>query len=239
MENNGRGVFYGVIGVATLIVAIVGATFAYFTASKTNDTAITGTTAAAGGLDLTVTPVLNTGSDLIPLNLRTGDGTSDTTDQFASAMASKCVDSNSNNVCQPYKIVVSNLSTTSAVSVRGTLNLSALTKAANMKWQLIDVTNESADEFAASKLGYATINDAGTAAPITVGGNTGGDGSDLASLSLAKSDSETFYVLVWLEEKGAAQETDDAAGSWKGTVEFNAVDASGASTGVTASFSGS
>lgn len=239
MENNGRGVFYGVIGVATLIVAIVGATFAYFTASKTDDTAITGTTAAAGGLDLAVTPVLNTGSDLIPLNLRTGDGTSDTKDQFESAMASKCVDSNSNNVCQPYKIVVTNLSTTSAVSVRGTLNLSAVTKAANMKWELIDVTDESADTFAASKLGYATINDAGTAAPITVGGNTGGSGSELASLSLAKSDSKTFYVLVWLEEKGDAQETEDAAGSWKGTVEFNAVDASGASTGVTASFSGS
>ena len=33
MENNGRGVFYGVIGVATLIVAIIGATFAYFSAS--------------------------------------------------------------------------------------------------------------------------------------------------------------------------------------------------------------
>ena len=31
-RNNGRGIFYGVIGVATLVVAIVGATFAYFTA---------------------------------------------------------------------------------------------------------------------------------------------------------------------------------------------------------------
>lgn len=238
MENNGRGVFYGVIGVATLIVAIVGATFAYFTASKTNDTAITGTTAAAGGLDLAVTPVLNTGADLIPLNLRT-DGASDTVDQFASAMTNKCVDSNGNNVCQPYKIVVTNNSTTSTVSVRGTLNLSAVTKAANMKWQLIDVTNESSDAFAASQLDYAKINDAGTAAPITVGGNTGGSGSDLASLSLAKDGSKTFYVLVWLEEQGAAQEEADAAGSWKGTVEFNAVDAGGNSTGVTASFSGS
>ena len=32
MENNGRGIFYGVIGVATLVVAIIGATFAYFSA---------------------------------------------------------------------------------------------------------------------------------------------------------------------------------------------------------------
>lgn len=37
-NNNGRGIFYGVMGVATLVVAIVGATFAYFAAS-TNGTA--------------------------------------------------------------------------------------------------------------------------------------------------------------------------------------------------------
>ena len=37
-NNNGRGIFYGVMGVATLVVAIVGATFAYFTATvKYND----------------------------------------------------------------------------------------------------------------------------------------------------------------------------------------------------------
>ena len=32
-NNNGKGIFYGVIGVATLVVAIIGATFAYFAAS--------------------------------------------------------------------------------------------------------------------------------------------------------------------------------------------------------------
>ena len=32
-NNNGRGIFYGVIGVATLVVAIIGATFAFFAAS--------------------------------------------------------------------------------------------------------------------------------------------------------------------------------------------------------------
>ena len=41
-RNNGRGIFYGVIGVATLVVAIIGATFAYFTASASNNATITG-----------------------------------------------------------------------------------------------------------------------------------------------------------------------------------------------------
>lgn len=37
-NNNGKGIFYGVIGVATLVVAIIGATFAYF-ASATQSNA--------------------------------------------------------------------------------------------------------------------------------------------------------------------------------------------------------
>ena len=39
-KNNGRGIFYGVIGVATLVVAIIGATFAYFTATAGNNVII-------------------------------------------------------------------------------------------------------------------------------------------------------------------------------------------------------
>ena len=68
-ENNrkGPGIFYAVVGVATLVVAIIGATFAYFSASK-SAAVPQGTTASAGGIDLTVTPVTDTNSNLIPLN---------------------------------------------------------------------------------------------------------------------------------------------------------------------------
>lgn len=57
-NNNGRGIFYGVMGVATLVVAIVGATFAYFAAS------VNGTTGAAAANSATVTGTLSiTGED--------------------------------------------------------------------------------------------------------------------------------------------------------------------------------
>ena len=45
-KNNGKGVFYGVIAVATLIVAIIGATFAYFTASASSSNEALKATAA-------------------------------------------------------------------------------------------------------------------------------------------------------------------------------------------------
>ena len=46
-NNGGKGLFYGVIGVATLIVAIIGATFAWFTATAAGDKT---TTVTSGNL---------------------------------------------------------------------------------------------------------------------------------------------------------------------------------------------
>ena len=68
MENqNGKGIFYGVIGVATLVVAIIGATFAYFSASNT----VTNISGKAGtaALGLTMEKFAGTNANgLIPLN---------------------------------------------------------------------------------------------------------------------------------------------------------------------------
>ena len=54
-NNNGKGIFYGVIGVATLVVAIIGATFAFFAASAngTNNAVAANSVSLAGTLTLT------------------------------------------------------------------------------------------------------------------------------------------------------------------------------------------
>ena len=80
MENkNGQGIFYGVIGVATLVVAIIGATFAYFSAAGSVNYAqnIAGGTndQLSGALSATVEKIdLQTASgvasdNLVPTNL--------------------------------------------------------------------------------------------------------------------------------------------------------------------------
>ena len=56
-NNNGKGIFYGVIGVATLVVAIIGATFAYF-ASTAN-----GAAGAAGANSANVSGTLEVAQD--------------------------------------------------------------------------------------------------------------------------------------------------------------------------------
>lgn len=108
-KNKGRGIFYGVIGVATLVVAIIGATFAYFTATAGNNNTITGNMASVSlGIAVNkVTTVDQTKGGMIPMSngmveqAISGDGTT----------KSICVDDNGNAVCQIYKITVTNNST--------------------------------------------------------------------------------------------------------------------------------
>ena len=114
-KNNGRGIFYGVIGVATLVVAIIGATFAYFTATATNATNITGNMATVSfGLDVRkVTKADETKGGMIPMSNTMVEaaikGTSSTTSKKDTDSDQQiCVDDNGNAVCQIYKIAVSN-----------------------------------------------------------------------------------------------------------------------------------
>ena len=115
-KNNGRGIFYGVIGVATLVVAIIGATFAYFTATATNATNITGNMASVSfGLDVhKVTTADEKLGGMIPMSNSMveaavkGNGKKDTADT-----QQICVDDNGNAVCQVYKITAVNASTAS------------------------------------------------------------------------------------------------------------------------------
>lgn len=114
-KNNGRGIFYGVIGVATLVVAIIGATFAYFTATATNSTNITGNMATVSfGLDVRkVTKADETKGGMIPMSNTMVEAaingtTPDTPKKDTDSAQQICVDDNGNAVCQIYKIAVSN-----------------------------------------------------------------------------------------------------------------------------------
>ena len=260
-ENNRKGnSFYAVIGVATLVVAIIGATFAYFSASRVNDTDIQGTTAEAGGLTVVANRITTgTNDSIIPLNLIVNQTDKDTVDQFDKAMENKCKDSLGNNVCDIYEVIVSNLSKTSTVNVQGKLTLSGSeTNTTNMYWTLInaDVAKDTTGEQTTYTFNGATAIADFAMVPqakegfLTYAADKEPDGLNKAqSLTLYGTDnsdagesSKTFYVLVWLEETGAEQQDEDASTTeqkraYKGTITFDAVDANGTKSGVTATFS--
>lgn len=213
MEENrkGTGVFYAVVGVATLVVAIIGATFAYFSASATNNTDVKGTTASGASLAIAITKVSDeaTAKNMIPML------STDLQKGVTGTNSKSCIDANGNTVCQVYKVTVTNGSTDIGINVKGTMNLASTAK--NMKWQLLtDATTVKAD--------------ATTVAQGTVG-------TIVDNQALTKSGSQDFYLVVWLDETNEAQDKDDAGKEFTGTVTFNGVNSDGsASTGITAKF---
>lgn len=116
-KNNGRGIFYGVIGVATLVVAIIGATFAYFTATESVTNGISGNMATIS-FGVTVEKIIDPGqtSGMIPMSNDMIEAAVNNTTNAT------CVDDNGNAVCQIYKITVTNTSS-AAMFVDGYLAL--------------------------------------------------------------------------------------------------------------------
>lgn len=215
MEENrkGTGVFYAVVGVATLVVAIIGATFAYFSATATNNTDVTGTTARGASLAIAITKVSDeaTARNMIPML------STDLQKGVTGTASKSCIDANGNTVCQVYKVTVTNGSADIGINVKGTMNLTSTAK--NMKWQVLtDATNVKAD---------ATTVDQGTAGVIT------------ENQALTVSGSHDFYLVIWLNDTGDAQDKDDAGKEFTGTVTFNGVNSDGTeSKGITAKFNG-
>lgn len=215
MEENrkGPGVFYAVVGVATLVVAIIGATFAYFSASTTNNKDVKGSTASGASLSMVITRVSDAGTaaNMIPML------TTDLQKGVTGTSSKSCIDANGNTVCQVYKITVKNGSADIGINVKGTMNLASDAK--NMKWEVLtDAKTVKADGAVVAQ---------------------GTEGVIVANQALTKSGSQDFYLVVWLEETNKEQDADDAGKSFTGTVTFNGVNSDGSSsTGITAKFNG-
>ena len=109
-KNNGRGIFYGVIGVATLVIAIIGATFAYFTATNTaGNNVITGDMATITfNLKVDKASISDEKKGgMIPMsNNMVEKALTGKTDSNSANYV--CTDDNGNAVCQIYKITVEN-----------------------------------------------------------------------------------------------------------------------------------
>lgn len=180
-KNNGRGIFYGVIGVATLVVAIIGATFAYFTATAGNNNVITGNMATIQfGLNVTkVTHVDESKGGMIPMS-------NNMVEAAVSNASTKgtCVDDNGNAVCQVYKIVATNTGSASLfldgyVSLTGGsgastdftdwTNITEPAAQTTMRWAQVTCTGSEIDNIT----GCTTVMKTPTGA-TTSGGNAAG-----------------------------------------------------------------
>ena len=213
-NNNGRGIFYGVIGVATLVVAIIGATFAYFSAFTNSDE--DAVTAGAASVSLKWGEI-DTGlkDKLIPVN-------SENT-LFGSKYVglTKCVDENGNNICSVYQYSVQNPgSAAQQVYFKLKVNDNDFQADANNG-------NESNLHFAifkgaaASIASYDFTGDGKVVADSDAVGTlivpptsiTGNEDITLTNLNELIAANETVYytVVLWVEDTGKAQNADQGA----------------------------
>lgn len=201
-ERKGQGTFYMIIAMLTLVVAIVGATFAYFSLQASDENTIKGN-AAQAGLSLEVRKVsVDASGDLVPLDEtlleKAIKGDSATGSQM-------CVDKNGNTVCQVYEVKVTNEGS-AATAVNGSLTLSAET-ITNLKWQIM--TDQSTPVTDSGQ--FKTTSDTEIANNDTIEANPG---------------TKTYYIMIWIDEIESPQNDSDT-GAFTGVVSFTSADGSG------------
>ena len=211
-ENNrkGPGVFYAVVGVATLVVAIIGATFAYFSAqASTNQNDISG-----GTLDIkdsfSVEAVRVYKSDDVASDNLVPSDAGASIDNIKRAVTAKCVNGGYTG-CHIYKITAKSAQTLNTAS----LNLSLTQTGAQDKtsWKYVTFTGEGdAATLVAGKSGSFDVPEAN---PV-----------DLHSGAVVTGGQDVvYYLMIYLENKDAAQNEAGenlATGTYVGKVVFQA-----------------
>ena len=212
--------------ILVLFFSITGATYAYFAISATNNNTITGN-AATVNLTLAVTRVFPTASStntgvMVPQLSVSGSATS----PLATALKNGCIDTNTNVVCQVYKVNIQNIGGTATQVVDGWVSFygnSAMTADVsttmpNLRWKLI--TSADATTPSNSVLG--------TKADLVANDD---ENEIVSNLTMVTGSSFDYYMIVWINENDKEQPTDPGK-TFYGKVEFGSANG----TGVTSTF---
>ena len=238
-ENNrkGPGVFYAVVGVATLVVAIIGATFAFFSAqASTGAEDIKGQTLDLSGSALTMTAkryvftaATVSNKNLVPAVIK------DDVNGVNDALTKNC-EASGYTGCHVYKITAGTTEDVTAATI--TLDLSVTTmndnaNAADWKYALFEATDTASKEdpangsLSAARLlttipsGKTAMGSLGTALSIDLNS----DGTK--SKGLTGKENKVVYLMIYLADDGAEVsqnngDANDATGSYTGTVTLTA-----------------
>ena len=220
MENkNGQGIFYGVIGVATLVVAIIGATFAYFSASTSaGNGTIAGNTLDLQGtaLALAVTPVslgsADNGPALVPANIEVS------TNGVQGALNAHCIDGKYTG-CHVYQIKATAGTALTDAVLTLEMNTSATVKT---DWAYIIYTDANNTGTTASALPSGLNGNFSATNPTTV---TILNGTTNASLAAGDT---YWYLMIYLADDTTNAQNDPtdtanlATGTYDGSLTLSA-----------------
>lgn len=217
-NNNGRGIFYGVIGVATLVVAIIGATFAFFAASAsgTNNAVAANSVTLAGTLKLAEVPDART--NMIPT---TEDIMKESYVQTGAKGEAK---GKCNGVSKTDGTTIYDLCS----SYQFTLTNDA-TVAQTVYVTLTTVTNTFAN------LKYCIFDGAGSTETETVAcANVPTGVAEQFNVTIPAGQNHIYTVVLYINETGADQTDTDSGKSYAGTISASTGSGENKVTGVIA-----
>ncbi len=228
-ENNGKGIFYGVIGVATLIVAIIGATFAYFSASQEDNSTIKGeaNTDLASGLSISVSKVKWQGveekinENLVPAKFGK-DSKSIDTEEVNKALTKKCI-SGGFTGCHVWRIEAESAQDLTAASIYLDLKVNGENVEDETKWSYAIFTTDSDETSYNAETGVENLIASQVTEKDTFNSITGLGTNIHDSGTVTKDEKIVYYLLVYLANDESTDQTEsvkDEKGKYTGTVTF-------------------
>ena len=245
-KKDKRGIFLGIVGVLTLIVAIIGASFAYFSLNaRSKDDAVKVKAATVQivyeeGQNIAIDNIIpSTRQVALETVRRAGEANSDGETYVA------CIDDNDYNVCGTYDFTLTNNGTTP-------VDIMAYITPSELKGAVVDNENPENNKPAEKgfnnlkfvtfdRTGVSDSNNNGTMVTTGVSENDGlsvvytGDFGILSSnknttVTLNAGATKTYRLFIWLDEKGADNDIEQGA-VFNGTVHVDVVGAEGGITG--------
>lgn len=240
-KNDKRGIFLGIVGVLTLIVAIIGASFAYFSLNaRSNEDAVKVKAATVQivyeeGQNIAIDNIIPSEQSIALETVRRAGETNSEGETYVA-----CVDDNDYNVCGTYDFTLTNKGTTP-------VEIMAYITPTELKSAVVDNENPENNKPAEKgfknlkfitfdRTGVSEANNNGTKIATADGlsvvytgdfGILSSDKNDTATLNAGET--KTYRLFIYLEEAGADNDVEQGA-VFNGTVH---VDVVGAENGIT------
>ena len=226
MDNNkSRGIFLGVLSVATLIVSIIGATFAWFVASGSGTTGAAQAGAANVANTLTLSEVVDYRQNMIPVTetimkssykrteVATGKGTG-RCEGYSAAGGNTVY-----NLCSIYQFTVSNsASIAQTIYASLTANTNTFT---NLKYCIFEGEAGTSDT---TKVACRNMPTEGTT-----------DSNIFSEVISAKNDTtpgtHTYTLVMYINEAEGDQTSADSGKAFTGTISITSSDGTNKMTG--------
>lgn len=241
-KKDKRGIFLGIVGVLTLIVAIIGASFAYFSLNaRSKDDAVKVKAATVqivyeDGQNIVIDNIIPSNQNIALETVRRAGEANSEGDTYVA-----CVDDNDYNVCGTYDFTLTNNGTTpveimayiTPTELKGAVtdnenpenNKPAEKGFKNLKFITFDRTGVSANNNNGTKITAAD------GLSVIYTGDFGILSNDKnTTVTLNAGETRTYRLFIYLEEAGAANDEEQGA-VFNGTVHVDVVGAEGGITG--------